>query len=134
MAKSRILIVEDDPEIIQLYSLFLTRSGHEPIPALGGEEALRILEEIEVDLIILDLMMPVMDGWTLLETIRQNERLRQVPVIIATVKHPLENEGRIENYVDLFEGYLMKPFVGESLMKLIDNTLRDPPSRSLPAE
>jgi CheY-like chemotaxis protein len=134
LAKSRILIVEDDPEIIRLYSLFLTRAGHEPIPALGGEEALQLLEAIEIDLILLDLMMPAMDGWTVLEAIRQNERLRQVPVIIATVKHPLENKGRIENYVDLFEGYLMKPFVGQSLMKLIDKTLDEPPSRPVPGE
>jgi DNA-binding response OmpR family regulator len=119
----RVLIVEDDPEIIRLHSLFLQRAGYEPIPALGGTQAIEMLAEIDVDLILLDLMMPDMDGWSVLRAVRRMEKLEQVPVIIVSVKHPTENQAEMEDYADLFEGYLMKPFVGEGLINLVKKTL-----------
>lgn len=119
----RVMIIEDDPEIIRLHSIFLKRAGYEPIPALGGRQALRLLEEITVDLILLDLMMPDLDGWAVLRAIRENDKLRTTPVIIVTVRHPLEDQDQVRTFAGQFEGYLMKPFVGESLINLVENTL-----------
>jgi CheY-like chemotaxis protein len=123
--KPRILIVEDDHNMIELYSFLLAQEGYETIPALGGHEALRLLEKTEVDLVLLDLMMPVVDGWTVLRAIRQQESLRTLPVIIATIRDRLEDPRSVEEHAGLFEGYLVKPFIVHDLLLQIKEALDD---------
>ena len=68
--KKRVMIIEDDPDTIELLGVILELRGYEPIPAYGGQAGLQKLEDGPVDLILLDLMMDDIDGWTVLGTIK----------------------------------------------------------------
>ena len=79
----RILLVDDDDFIVRLLSLLLTKSGYEIITASDGKDAVRILSEQQFDLLIVDLMMPEMDGLVFLNWIRQ-ETKATLPILILT--------------------------------------------------
>jgi two-component system, OmpR family, alkaline phosphatase synthesis response regulator PhoP len=80
----RILIVEDDNFLSNAYRLKLTKAGFELKMARDGQEALEVLKSFAPDLILLDLVMPVKDGFTTLAEIKADERLKNIPVIIAS--------------------------------------------------
>jgi CheY-like chemotaxis protein len=121
--KRRIMIIEDDPDMIELLSLILKRGGYEPIPALGGKEGLRLLPDTDADLILLDLMMEDMSGWAVLETIKNDETLRAVPVIIVSARHHLEDPVQTTAHAGQFEGYLVKPFIVRDLLTEIQEAM-----------
>jgi adenylate cyclase len=121
--KPRVLIVEDDADMIELLALILKRGGFEPVSALGGVEGLRVLKDDGADLVLLDLMMEDMNGWRVLEAIRADERLRHIPVVIVSARHYLEDGGQARANQDLFEGYLVKPFVMKDLLTQIVEAL-----------
>ena len=123
VSKQRIMIIEDDPDMIELLSLILKRGGYEPIPALGGKEGLRLLPETDADLILLDLMMEDMSGWAVLETIKKDENLRDVPVIIVSARHHLEDPVQTTAHAGQFEGYLVKPFIVRDLLTEIQEAM-----------
>jgi CheY-like chemotaxis protein len=121
--KRRVMIIEDDADMIELLGLILRRGGFEPIPALGGREGLRLLEEQMVDLILLDLMMDDLNGWQVLERIKADERLCMIPVLIVSARHYLEDVHQTAAHVGLFQGYLVKPFVARNLLSQIVEAL-----------
>jgi len=123
MPKAKVMIVEDDSEMIELLCTLVGRDGYEPIPALGGQEALRLLDKTAVDVILLDLMMPDLDGWSVLRAIKENGKTRTAPVIIVTVKSPLEDPAQVQAHTGMFEGYLMKPFAVDDLLIQIEEAL-----------
>jgi two-component system, OmpR family, alkaline phosphatase synthesis response regulator PhoP len=121
--KQRVMIIEDDADMIELLSLVLRRGGYEPVAALGGYEGLQMLQETPADLILLDLMMDDISGWTLLQTIKEDSLLRNIPVLIVSAKHYLEDIDQTAAHASLFEGYLVKPFVVEDLLSQIVEAL-----------
>ena len=121
--KRRIMIIEDDPDMIELLSLVVRRGGYEPIAALGGQEGVRKLRELGADLVLLDLMMPDMSGWLVLQTVKGDETLQHIPVLIVSAKHQMEDPGQAEAFAHLFEGYLVKPFVVQDLLSQITEAL-----------
>ena len=123
MEKLRVMIIEDDPDMIDLLSLVLRRGGYQPVRALGGTEGLRLLRENSVDLILLDLMMDDISGWTVLETIKKDETLRNIPVLIVSARHHIEDPQQTAAHQGLFEGYLVKPFVVRDLLGQIQEAL-----------
>src|SRR6185369_9383952 len=82
----KLLVVDDDEDARRLIAAFLSDEGYEIRTAGNGREALDILTPFSPDLVILDLMMPVMDGMEFLDTIRADSRYRHLPVIIVTDK------------------------------------------------
>jgi len=117
--RQRVLIVEDDPGTINLLKHIVHRAGYEAILARGGKEGLRLLQEGGADLILLDLMMRDMDGWTVLETIKGDDRFGTLPVIIVSAKAPSEHPVAMENHAAEFEAYFIKPFeINELLAKI----------------
>jgi CheY-like chemotaxis protein len=122
--KLRVMIIEDDPDMIELLSLILRRGGYEGVAALGGHEALECLKDEPVDLILLDLMMEDMNGWAVLEAIKANEQLRDIPVLIVSARHHLEDPIQTAAHADQFQGYLVKPFVVRNLLTQIDEALQ----------
>lgn len=84
MIKARILCIEDDPDMIEYIGLILGKAGYEVIGADGGEEGLKAMEQELPDLILLDLMMPGMDGAEVLLHKKENPRVRDIPVIALT--------------------------------------------------
>jgi DNA-binding response OmpR family regulator len=125
--KKRVMIIEDDPDTIELLGVILELRGYEPIPAFGGQAGLQKLEEGPVDLILLDLMMDDIDGWTVLGTIKANDALKGIPVIILSVKHQLEDLGRAKAHEGQFVGYMVKPFNMRALLAKIADVLGDSP-------
>jgi adenylate cyclase len=117
--KPRVMIIEDDPDMIQLLSVILKRGGYQPIAALGGNEGLRLLREGGVDLILLDLMMDDINGWQVLDIVKADPDLRQIPVLIISARHHLEEPEQTAAHAGLFEGYMVKPFVVRDLLDKI---------------
>src|SRR5438552_10336523 len=81
---ARILVVEDEVDTRMVLGKFLTVAGHEVIPAANGWEALLVLDTTGVDLILLDVMMPGMDGVTFLQILRQAKKHKDMPVVLVT--------------------------------------------------
>ncbi len=121
--KHRILIVEDDPGTLNLLEQIVRRAGYEPCLARGAQEGLDRLQQDGADLLLLDLMMRNMDGWSLLEKIKADDLLRQIPVIIISARHPKEDPERTEAHAGMFEGYLVKPFEVNALIAKIGEIL-----------
>ncbi len=93
-AKGQILIVDDDPHAIEILTRMLEREGYECISAASGRAALDIVRGKAVDVILLDVMMPEMDGLQVCEHLRADDDLRQIPVILLTAKDDMETRAR----------------------------------------
>lgn len=102
---TRILIVDDDPNIRELARVFLREEGFETSEASDGIEALALLETVRVDMVILDIMMPNMDGW---ELCRQLRAYYDFPVLMLTAKG--ETHDKIQGFQLGTDDYLVKPF------------------------
>jgi two-component system, OmpR family, response regulator VicR len=84
--KRRLLYIEDEPEMIELVKLILARRGFEVIGANGGREGLEAIRSLLPDLVLLDLMMPDMDGWDVYQQMKADLATQKIPVIIITAK------------------------------------------------
>ncbi|GMK39536.1 DNA-binding response regulator [Paenibacillus sp. CCS19] len=104
---AKILVVDDDANIRTLSSVFLKREGFDVLQATDGEDALQQLESVRPDMVIMDIMMPRMDGWALCETLRDTYE-HDIPLLMLTAK------GETSHKVRAFElgadDYLVKPF------------------------
>ena len=113
----RILIVEDHPMIAELVETRLRIEGMRPTKCLGGREAIQLLGHSDVDLVILDIMMPEVDGYEVFKFIKNQPRTRHVPVIFLTAKATQED---IERGLALgAEYYITKPFSGADLVRKV---------------
>ena len=119
----RILMVDDDREMVALGKLILEREGFVVSCAYSGKEGLDLLGKEGIDLILLDIMMLGMDGWQVLETIKKSKEYAHIPVIILTARHYLEDESTTTSYADMFDGYVVKPFVVRDLLGKIRKLL-----------
>ena len=131
--KQRVMIIEDDLDTIELLRVILDLRGYEPIPALGGKTGLRLLKEQgPVDLILLDLMMDDIDGWTVLRTVKADAQYADIPVIILSVRHQLEDLSKTKAHAGMYAGYVVKPFNVRELMATIEEILQSTGSRAVP--
>jgi DNA-binding response OmpR family regulator len=125
MAK-RILVVDDDENILSLERTILEQKGFDVTTAGGGAEALELIAENEFDLVLLDVMMPEVDGFTVCRRIKEEPRSREIPVIFLTAK------GGGEALAEGFESgaimYINKPFTANKLLTIV-NTMLEPPPR-----
>lgn len=118
----RILAVDDEEHILELLAYNLENDGYEVKKAMSGEEALSILDSTQIDLVLLDWMLPGMDGIEVLKKIRANETYHKVPVIFLTAK-----SDEISKVVGLLVGsddYIAKPFGVHELLARIKAVLR----------
>ena len=88
-----VLVVDDDVDIRSVVSELLTDEGYQVKTAVNGRDALATLASWRPDVILLDLMMPIMDGWTFLDTRQSNRRLSRIPVIVMSASHTLNRGG-----------------------------------------
>lgn len=117
--RKRILIVEDDPDTVSLLKLILRRGGYDVISAGGGKEGLEKFRNFEPDLVLLDLMMPDMDGWEMFSQLKQ---ISAVPVIILSAVTGKEHVVRaLQLGVD---DYLTKPFYNDEVTARVQSVLR----------
>jgi len=82
--KKKIMIVEDDSFVMDIYQTKLAQEGFEAVAAINGLEAMKKLQEVRPDLILLDIIMPYMDGLEVLKKIKDDERLKNIPIILLT--------------------------------------------------
>ena len=92
MIKEKILVVEDDEDILELLEYNLKKEGYETIGVTSGEQAVQEVRNNVPDLIILDLTMPEMDGFTVVEKLKNNEKTRPIPIIIVSAKELTSKE------------------------------------------
>ncbi len=118
----KILIVDDDPEITTLLSLIMKHVGHDSIECNDATQAYDICARERPDCILLDLMMPGIDGWKLMEIFNQNEDLRDIPVVVLTGNVNADREHLMRQGV---KGFLVKPFDPHVLIKLVDRLLAE---------
>ncbi|MBN1640544.1 MAG: response regulator [Anaerolineae bacterium] len=117
-----ILCIEDESGMIELLRFILEREGYGFVEARGGEEGLRLARELQPDLVLLDLMMPGMDGWEVYRQIKADQALRQIPVIVVTAR--ADNIDKVLGlYVAQVDDYVAKPFEPEDLLVRIRRVL-----------
>lgn len=115
----RVLIIEDHPSTLNMLGEILSDAGYEPVLATGGNEGIRLLRREAIDLIVLDLVLEDMDGWTVLKTVKTDEVLGSTPVVIVTARTRAQEERSFKAHEGLFEGYVVKPFlVGDLLAQV----------------
>ncbi len=126
MAGRRVLCIEDHPEMIDLIRLILSRQGIVVEGAIGGREGLRMMRSNPPDLLLLDLMMPEMDGWEVYRQIKADEALKEIPVIAVTAK--AQNIDRVLG-LDIagMEGFITKPFRLNDLISSVERVLAGTP-------
>jgi two-component system phosphate regulon response regulator PhoB len=122
MSKAVILVVEDDPEIQELLSLSLSKEGWKLIQVKTGEEGLKVLKTKKVNCILLDIMLPGMDGLNVLKKIKDIEQCRNIPVIMTTAK---SEEADVITGLELgADDYVVKPYSPKVLIARIRAGLR----------
>ena len=122
MAREKILIVEDDEDIVEMIAYNLKKEGYRILSALRGEEAVSLAKRERPDLIILDLMLPGIDGFEVCKILKKNEITMQIPIIMLTAKSQ-----EIDKVIGLELGaddYITKPFSPKELIARIKAVLR----------
>ena len=111
----RVLIVDDEPDNLKLASEFLSFSGAEVKSAASGAQVLEVVNEFKPSVILLDLSMPVMDGWEVYQRLREQPALNHIPIIALTAMAMPEDVARAKAVG--FDGYIIKPFRVTSLLR-----------------
>ena len=118
----RLVYVEDEQEMIDLVRLILTRRGYEVIGANGGREGLDTIRRENPDLVLLDLMMPDMDGWDVYQQIKADENTRDIPVIVVTAKAQSIDKV-LGLHIAKVNDYISKPFSPQELIDSVEKVL-----------
>ncbi len=129
---SKILIAEDNPVNRELLRELLEVRGHTVVEACDGEEALRIIEQTQPDLVLLDIGMPILDGFGVIRKIRENPRFASMPVVAVTAYAMQGDREKILS--SKFDGYLSKPVDARSLAQELDRVLSQPGAQEVSAE
>jgi len=118
----RVVCIEDEPEMIDLVRLILGRKGFEVIGANGGVEGLEAVRREKPDLVLLDLMMPDMDGWEVYQQIKADEELRHIPVVVVTAKAQSIDKV-LGLHIAKVDDYITKPFGPQELLESVAKIL-----------
>lgn len=122
MAKKRILVVDDEQNILDLVGVILEAEGYEVSKARSGDECVGAIQEVHPHLILLDIMMPGMDGWVVYRKLKEDPSTRDIPIAMLTVKaHTINKEMALD--VIGVEDYITKPFNAEDLVRRVRKLL-----------
>ena len=122
MTQKRILCIEDHPEMIELIRLILGRRGYQVEGAVGGREGLEAMTKDPPDLILLDLMMPDVDGWEVYRQLKANKKVGHIPVIVVTAK--AQGIDRVLGlHIAGVDDYITKPFGPKELIDSVEHVL-----------
>lgn len=115
----KIMLVDDEPDVLLVERIILEKAGYEVIETESGEECLERLETEKPDMILLDIMMPGIDGWEACKRIKENESTKDIPVIMVTVKGSEGDMTKSFQY-GMSDGHIAKPIHKEKLLKTIE--------------
>ncbi len=118
-----ILCIEDEPEMIDLISLILERRGFNVQGAAGGTEGIKKVRELHPDLVLLDLMMPDLDGWEVYQQMKADEATRDIPVIVVTAKAQSIDKV-LGLHIAKVDDYIAKPFSPQELLASVEKIFR----------
>lgn len=119
MAKT-VLLVDDDQDTIDILQVYLEHEGYQSVAALDGREALKSFNELDLDLIILDLMLPIVGGFQVFRHIRAES---QVPIVILTAR--VDEESRRAGVEMGVNDYITKPFSPKEVVSRVNSLLED---------
>jgi len=118
----RLLLIDDDPNLILLVKDYLEFRGYEVITAEHGQQALDVLQKDTPDMIICDVMMPQMDGYSLVEHVRKDPRTSWIPVLFLSAKG--QSQDRVKGLNTGADVYMVKPFEPEELVAQVESSLK----------
>lgn len=118
----RLLLIDDDPNLILLVKDYLEFRGYEVVTAENGREALEVLEHDLPDMIICDVMMPEMDGYSLVRHVREDPRTDWIPVLFLSAKG--QSQDRVKGLNTGADVYMVKPFEPEELVAQVESSLK----------
>lgn len=123
---AKVLVVEDDPDSLEVVSMTLQKGGHTVVPAANGWEGLLALDAHHIDVIVLDLMMPGMNGSAFLRIIRNDQRRKYLPVIVLTA---LNGGDHLRSVMDLgVQEWLLKAdYTSSQLLEAVDRLATSAP-------
>ncbi len=124
-----ILCIEDEPEMVDLIRLILSRRGFEVEGAAGGTDGLKKVREKRPDLVLLDLMMPDMDGWEVYQQMKADEATRHIPVIVVTAKAQSIDKV-LGLHIAKVDDYIAKPFSPQELLNSVEKVFSQRPVSS----
>ena len=117
-----VVYVEDEPDMIKLVRLILEHEGIELVGVVDAQQGVPVVRAVKPDLILLDLMMPDMDGWEVFDALQSDVELRQIPVIVLTVRAAAIDKS-MGLYVYNVEDYITKPFEMRELVRRVHRAL-----------
>ncbi|MGH2788225.1 MAG: response regulator transcription factor [Actinomycetota bacterium] len=123
-AAKRVLVCDDDPVILRLLQVNLELEGYDVVTGRNGEDAVRLAAENTPDLVILDIMMPRLDGYQACAEIKSAEATKDVPVVFLSAKAQQSDIDRGKEYG--VSEYMTKPFDPNELLSVVDRLLRRP--------
>jgi DNA-binding response OmpR family regulator len=118
----KILIIDDETELVEMLRLRLESNGYKVISAFNGEEGLERVDKEKPDLILLDIMMPGIDGFGALARLKNNDATSSIPVIMLTARS--ETSSILEAQRSFADDYIVKPFDPQELLSLIKKHIR----------
>jgi two-component system response regulator VicR len=120
----KVVCIEDELEMIELVKLILGRNKFDVTGAVGGHEGLEKITEIKPDLVLLDLMMPEMDGWEVYQKMKASEEMRDIPVIVVTAK--AQSIDRVLGlHIARVDDYITKPFGPQELLDSVERVINN---------
>lgn len=120
---ARVLVVDDEPDVLLLCRLNLEQRGHEVLEAADGDAALELARSGRPDLVVLDLMLPGIDGYQVLQALGAGEETSGVPVLVLTAKSLQADRERSRQLGAA--AFLTKPFLPDELCDMVDAVLAD---------
>ena len=115
---STVLVVDDEPDMLLLTSTVLEGAGHEVVTAPSAEDAIDLLGSADPDIVLLDLRMPGIGGWGVIEYLQQDERMAILPVVIVSAH---AHDEHVERALAAgCRGHLAKPFLTRELLEVVD--------------
>ncbi len=123
MARKKIMVVDDEPNILNLVGMILEAENYDVMKVRCGSECIASAEKEIPDLILLDIMMPKMDGWVVYRELKKNPETRDIPVAMLTVKAKTIDKEMALNVVGV-EDYITKPFTPDELVERVRRLLQ----------
>ena len=127
MATAKVLVIDDEKLLVKSTCMVLTHYGYDVKGALNGEEGLIAAQEFAPDVILLDIMMPGMDGWQVLETLKQNTVTERIPVVIFTARE--YSNGKALAARKGAADFIAKPFEADELVEILVNQISASPDK-----
>lgn len=121
--KPRVVWIEDDPELLRLSQIILAHKGFDVVAVNDGRQGLEVIQREKPDVIVLDLMMPYIDGWSIYNHIKADAELKSIPVIVVTAKAQAADKAMALHLAKV-DGYLTKPYDQAQLIDLLNQVMQ----------